>query len=53
MDVLAIPVAVPVDDSLGNTETLRQPHLLGAWVSFTQASSARIFSIEEYARGMN
>jgi hypothetical protein len=31
---------------------LRQPHLLGSGVSVTHASSARIFSIEEFARGI-
>jgi len=31
---------------------LRQPHLLGSGVSFTHASSARIFSIEECVRGI-
>ncbi len=32
--------------------TLRQPHLLGSGGSFTHASSARIFSMEEDVRGI-
>src|SRR5262249_7546945 len=38
---------------LPEQRTLRQPHFFGSGVSFTHASSARIFSIEEYVRGFH
>src|SRR5262245_18877400 len=43
---------IPFDAVRDLHRTLRQPHLFGSGVSVTHASSARIFSMEEWVRGI-